>query len=63
MAFLAFYQNLTGMSARSMVARADAGSNSILLEWNTADAAPGDLQDTAFSNTTRLIMTVPFVTA
>lgn len=61
-AFLAFYQNLTGMSARSMVARADAGSTSILLEWNTADAAPGDLQNTAFSNTTRLIMTIPFVT-
>jgi hypothetical protein len=62
-AFLAFYANLTGMSARSMVARADASGTTIILEWNTADAAPGDIQDTAFSNTTRLIMTVPFVTA
>lgn len=54
---LLYYYNLTGMSARSMVARIDAGATLITLAWNTADSGPADITDAAFVNDTRLIFT------
>lgn len=53
---LLYYYNLTGMSARSMLSRIDAGATYITLAWNTSDSGPADLQDTAFVNDTRLIL-------
>jgi hypothetical protein len=54
---LLYYYNLTGMSARSMVARIDAGAALITIAWNSADSGPVDVTDAAFVNDTRLIFT------
>lgn len=52
----AFYASITGMSGLAMTARIDAGTTFIVLAWANADAAPSQLTNTVFANTSRLIL-------
>lgn len=56
-----YYYNITGISARQLVVRADAGGTAIQLTWNDADAAPGNLDDGDFLNDSRLVMSSVYV--
>lgn len=59
---LGYYVSLSGVAGYGLLVRADAATKTIVISKADADAAPTQLSDANFTNTSRLILTVSYFT-